>query len=66
MMKTPKYIYLYFLSGIVFLVLAGVEYFNESSNLAPVFTSIGFAIISISFVLWSRYQGCKNKTDCDD
>jgi len=65
-MKIPNYIYLYFLSGIVFLVLAGIEYINESSNLAPVFTSIGFAIISISCVLLTRQQNCKNKADCGD
>lgn len=54
-------IYLYFLSSILFLITAGAFYSTENSNLAPVFASIGFAITSISFVIYSRHHSCKNQ-----
>ncbi len=60
-MKNLKFIYLYFFSGVLFLVTAGAFYSTANSNLTPVFASIGFGIISISFVLLSRSQSCKNK-----
>jgi len=62
-MKNVKFIYMYFLSGVLFLIVSGAFYSTENSNLTPVFASIGFAIISISFVLLSmnRTNGCKPK-----
>ncbi|XQW86468.1 hypothetical protein ACOYR1_07020 [Thalassotalea piscium] len=60
-MKNIKLIYLYFLSGVFFLILAGAFYSTKDSNLTPVFTSIGCAIISISFVLFSRRKSCGNQ-----
>jgi len=57
-MKNIKFIYLYFLSGVLFLIVSGAFYSTEQSNLTPVFASIGFAIISISFALLSR-ASCK-------
>jgi hypothetical membrane protein len=63
MMKNPKFIYVYFLVGVLFLILAGVYHSIEESNLTPIFTSIGFAIISISFVLLSLQKRCKNNKD---
>jgi len=62
-MKNVKFIYLYFLSGVLFLILSGAYYSTEDSNLTPVFASIGFAIISISFVLLSRSKSCKSKNN---
>ncbi|MDN7138080.1 hypothetical protein J6J34_07645 [Pseudidiomarina sp. 1ASP75-14] len=61
-MNNVKFIYLYFLSGVLFLIIAGAFYTTEDSNLAPVFASIGFAMISISLVLFSRHKSCKNNT----
>jgi hypothetical protein len=60
-MKNVKFIYLYFLSGVLFLITAGAFYTTENSNLTPVFASIGFAIISISFVLLSHRKSCKSQ-----
>jgi len=60
-MKNVKFIYLYFLSGVCFLIISGAFYTTEESNLTPVFASIGFAIISISFVLLTRPKNCKSK-----
>lgn len=60
-MKSVRFIYLYFLSGVLFLITAGAFYSTENSNLAPVFASIGFAIISISLVLYSHQKSCKNQ-----
>ncbi|GLX83704.1 hypothetical protein theurythT_31570 [Thalassotalea eurytherma] len=60
-MKNLKLIYIYFLSGVLFLITAGAFYSTENSNLTPAFASIGFAIISISLVFYSRYRSCKNQ-----
>lgn len=60
-MKNIKFIYIYFFSGILFLITAGAFYSTENSNLTPVFASIGFAIISVSLVLYSRHKSCKNQ-----
>ena len=60
-MKNVKFIYLYFLSGVLFLITSGALYSTENSNITPVFACIGFAIISISFVLLSRAKSCKSK-----
>ena len=60
-MKNVKFIYVYFLSGVFFLITAGAFYSNENSNFTPAFASIGFAIISISFLLLSRSKSCKSK-----
>ena len=60
-MKNVKFIYIYFLSGVLFLITAGAFNSSDNSNLTPVFASIGFAIISISFALLSRHRSCKNK-----
>jgi hypothetical protein len=60
-MQNLKFFYLYFFSGVLFLITAGAFYSAENSNLTPVFASIGFAIISISFVALSRSKSCKNK-----
>lgn len=56
-----KFIYLFFFSGVLFLITAGAFYSTEDSHLSPVFASIGFAIISISLVLLSRNRSCENK-----
>ena len=61
-MKNVKFIYAYFLSGVLFLITAGAFYSTENSNLTPVFASIGFAIISISLVLLSQNKRCKNQS----
>ncbi len=58
-MQNVKVIYLYFLSGVLFLICAGAFYFTEDRNLTPAFVSIGCAIITISLVLYSRCQSCK-------
>ncbi|MDC8829734.1 hypothetical protein [Alteromonas gilva] len=55
-MQNIKAIYVYFLSGVLFLVCAGTFYFTEDRNLTPAFASIGCSIITISLVLYSRYQ----------
>ncbi len=60
-MKSVKFIYLYFFSGVLFLITAGAFYSSDDSNLTPVFASIGFAIISISFVLLGHSKSCKHK-----
>ncbi|WP_303478883.1 hypothetical protein [Thalassotalea sp. 1_MG-2023] len=62
-MKNVKFIYLYFLSGVLFLITAGAFYSTENSNLSPVFASIGFAIISISLVLFSQSKRCKTQNN---
>jgi hypothetical protein len=62
-MRNVKFIYLYFLSGVLLLIISGAFYATENSNLTPVFASIGFAIISISFVLLNRANNCKSKTN---
>ncbi|RHW77985.1 hypothetical protein [Colwellia sp. RSH04] len=59
-MQSIKFIYLYFCSGVLFLITAGAYYPTENSHLTPVFACIGFAIISISFVLLSTRKR-KNK-----
>lgn len=61
-MTNVKFIYVYFLSGVFFLITAGAFYSTENSNFTPVFASIGFAIISISFVLYNRRKSCKNQS----
>lgn len=60
-MKNLKLIYIYFLSGVLFLITAGAFYSTENSHLTPAFASIGFAIISISLFFYSRYKSCKNQ-----
>lgn len=60
-MKNIKFIYLYLLSGVLFLIAAGAFYSTEDSNLTPVFASIGFAIISTGLVLLSRHKSSKNE-----
>lgn len=60
-MKNQKFIYVYFFSGVLFLITAGVFYSTPDNNLTPVFASIGFAIISISLVLFSLSKSCKNQ-----
>jgi phosphoglycerol transferase MdoB-like AlkP superfamily enzyme len=62
-MKNIKFIYLCFLSGVLFLIVSGAFYSTEHNNLTPVFASIGFAIISISFALLSRAKSCKSKNN---
>ncbi len=58
-MHKVRFVYIYFLSGVLFLLCAGAFYTTEDLHLTPVFASIGLAIISISFVLYSRSQACK-------
>ncbi|MEW6992063.1 hypothetical protein AADZ91_15445 [Colwelliaceae bacterium 6441] len=60
-MKNVKFIYVYFLSGVLFLITAGAFYSTQNTNLTPVFASIGFAIIAISFVLLSQHHSCKKQ-----
>jgi len=59
-MKNLKFIYIYFLSGVLFLITAGAFYSTENSHLTPAFASIGFATISVSLFFYSRYKSCKN------
>lgn len=56
--------YLQFFSGILFLITAGAFYSTENSNLTPAFASIGFALISIGFVLYSKHK--KTHTKCNE
>lgn len=58
-MKKVTFIYLYFFAGVLFLINAIAVHSTENSNLTPVYASIGFAIISISLVLFSRAKRCK-------
>lgn len=60
-MKNVKFIYLYFLSGVLFLITAGAFNSLENSNLTPVFASLGFTMMSIGFALYSRSSSCKTK-----
>ena len=56
MKLNTTFIYLQFFSGILFLFTAGSFYSTENSNLTPAFASIGFALISISFVLYGKHK----------
>lgn len=58
-MTSVKFVYLYMLSGILFLITAGAFYSTQDSHLTPVFASIGFAILSISLVLLNLAKRCK-------
>jgi hypothetical protein len=63
-MKNVKFIYLYLFSGVLFLIVSGAYYGTEDSHLTPVFVSIGFGMISISFVLLhllTRSKNCNSK-----
>ena len=54
-------IYLQFFSGLLFLITAGAFYSTENSNLSPTFASIGFAFISIGFVLLGKHKRATEK-----
>jgi hypothetical protein len=58
-MKLNKnFIYLQFFSGVLFLFTAASFYSSENANLVPAFVSIGFALISIGFVLYGKQKKC--------
>jgi hypothetical protein len=60
-MKNLKFIYWFFLFGVLFLITAGALYATQDNNLTPVYASIGFAIIAISFVLFNHSKNGKNQ-----
>ena len=62
MKSLKKLFYFYFLAGVSFLITAMSFYGTEDSNLVPVFACLGFALISIGFVVFGKNN--KSKKQC--
>jgi hypothetical protein len=58
-MKLLAAIYLYFFSGLTFVLTSVAFYSTPNSNLTPAFATIGCALMIISAMMYKRRTRCQ-------